>query len=138
MPVGGLALLAVLLLLHEPPRPRNRGRADVGGASTLALTVAAGVLLVSWGGTRWAWTSPPVLVLAAATVAGAVLFVVAERRAEAPIIPLGLFADRTFSAAVVAGSVLAVAMFGTVGYLPPYLQRVRGLTRTLPGLPMLT
>jgi len=73
-----------------------------------------------------------------ATVAGAALFVVAERRAEAPIIPLGLFADRTFTAAVVAGLVLAVAMFGTVGYLPTYLQMVTGLTPTGAGLAMLT
>ena len=138
LPVGGLALLAVVLLLHEPPRSRPTGRADVGGASTLALTVAAAVLLVSWGGTRSAWGSPPVLALAGASVVGAVLFVVAERRAAAPIIPLGLFADRTFTAAVVAGSVLAVAMFGTVGYLPTYLQMVTGLTPTGAGLAMLT
>jgi predicted MFS family arabinose efflux permease len=79
-----------------------------------------------------------VLGLTACTVAATAGFVVAERRAVSPIIPLGLFADRTFTAAVVAGLVLAVAMFGTVGYLPTYLQMVTGLTPTAAGLAMLT
>jgi predicted MFS family arabinose efflux permease len=111
---------------------------DVGGFSTLSLGVTAVVLLASWGGTRYAWDSPAVLGLAGCAVGAAAGFVVAERRAASPIIPLGLFANRTFTAAVVAGLVLAVAMFGTVGYLPTYLQMVSGLSPTAAGLAMLT
>lgn len=138
LPLGGLAVLAVALLLHEPPRRDARVRLDVGGFSTLAFAVAALVLLASWGGTRYPWDSPVVLALAAGVVLGALAFVRVERRAAAPIIPLGLFADRTFSAAVLAGLLMAVAMFGTVGYLPTYLQMVVGLSPTLAGLAMLT
>jgi EmrB/QacA subfamily drug resistance transporter len=138
LPLGGLAVLAVALLLHEPPRRESRVRLDVGGFSTLAFAVAALVLLASWGGTRYPWDSPVVLALAAGVVVGAVAFVSVERRAAAPIIPLGLFADRIFTTAVVAGLLMAVAMFGTVGYLPTYLQMVVGLSPTFAGLAMLT
>jgi EmrB/QacA subfamily drug resistance transporter len=138
LPLGGLALLAVALLLQEPPRSHGRVRLDVGGFATLSLAVTAVVLLASWGGTRYAWDSPVVLGLAGGAVGAGVGFVVAERRAVAPIIPLRLFADRTFTAAVVAGLVMAVAMFGTVGYLPTYLQMVTGLSPTAAGLAMIT
>jgi EmrB/QacA subfamily drug resistance transporter len=138
LPLGGVALLAVALLLHEPPRDENRVRLDVGGFSTLAFAVTALVLLVSWGGTRYPWGSPVVLGLGLAVVVGSAAFVAVERRAAQPIIPLGLFRNRVFTAAVVAGLVMAVAMFGTVGYLPTYLQMVNGLSPTIAGLAMLT
>ena len=138
LPLGGLALLAVALLLHDPPRRADRVRLDVAGTTTLVVGVTALVLLASWGGTRLPWTSPTVLGLAALTVAAAAVFVLVERRAAEPVIPLGLFADRTFTAAVVAGLVMAVAMFGTLGYLPTYLQMAVGLGPTAAGMAMLT
>jgi len=138
LPLGGVALLAVALLLHEAPRGEDRLRLDVGGFSVLAFAVTALVLLVSWGGTRYPWDSPVVLGLGVGVAAGTLVFVALERRAVQPIIPLGLFADRTFTVAVVAGLVMAVAMFGTVGYLPTYLQMVVGLGPTAAGMAMLT
>lgn len=139
LPLGALALLAVLVLLPEPPaRTPDRSPLDVAGFGTLSLAVTAVVLLAAWGGTRYAWGSPVVLGLAAAALAAGVAFVLVEARAAAPLLPLALFADRTFASAVVAGLVLAVAMFGTVGYLPTYLQMVTGLSPMAAGLAMLT
>nr|WP_294694782.1 MFS transporter [uncultured Friedmanniella sp.] len=138
LPLGGLAVLAVMLLLHEPPRTADRVRLDVWGFTVLAVGVTALILLASWGGTRVAWSSPVSLGLAAVVLAAAAAFVAVERRAEEPIIPLSLFTDRTFRAAVVAGLVMAVAMFGTLGYLPTYLQMVTGLGPTAAGMAMLT
>ena len=138
VPLGGLAVLAVALLLREPPRREERVRLDVAGTTTLAVAVTALVLLVSWGGTRLPWTSPAALGLAALVAAATAAFVLVERRAAEPVIPLGLFRDRTFAAAVVAGLVLAVAMFGTLGYLPTYLQMAVGLGPTAAGMAMLT
>ncbi len=139
LPLGGLAVLAVALLLrHDPPRRDSPVRLDVAGTALLAVAVTALVLLVSWGGTRLPWTSPAAVGLAALTATAAVAFVLVERRAAEPVIPLGLFGDRTFTAAVVAGLVMAVAMFGTVGYLPTYLQMAAGLGPTAAGLAMLS
>lgn len=138
LPLGGLAVLAVVLLLHEPPRSEHRVRLDVWGFTTLAVGVTALVLLTSWGGTRVPWTSPLGLGLGAVVIASVGAFVAVERRAAEPIIPLALFANRTFTAAVLAGLVMAVAMFGTVGYLPTYLQMVTGLGPAAAGMAMLT
>ncbi len=139
LPLGGLAVLAVALLLrHDPPRRDSPVRLDIAGTAVLAVAVTALVLLVSWGGTRLPWTSPAGLGLAALTGTAAVAFVLVERRAVEPVIPLGLFRDRTFTAVVVAGLVMAVAMFGTLGYLPTYLQMAAGLGPRAAGLAMLT
>ena len=138
LPLGGLALVAVLVLLREPARERAPVSLDLAGFATLTAGVTAVVLLASWGGTAYAWGSPVVLGLAATAVASVVAFVLVERRAAQPLLPLALFADRTFSTAVVAGLLMAVAMFGTVGYLPTYLQMVTGLGPTASGMAMLT
>ncbi len=138
LPLGGLALLAVVVLLREPPRTRDRLRPDVAGFALLTLALVAVVLLASWAGTTFAWRSPVVLVLAAVTAAATAAFIAVERRTAEPVLPLTLFADRTFTIAVLAGLAMAVAMFGTIGYLPTYLQMVTGLAPTAAGLAMLT
>ena len=138
LPLGGLAIVAVALLLHEPPRQRDRTPLDVAGFAALTVGVTAVVLLASWGGTTYAWRSTVMAGLAAAAVVSVLAFVVVERRAAAPLIPLLLFANRTFTTAVVAGLLMAVAMFGTVGYLPTYLQMVNGLGPIAAGMAMLT
>lgn len=138
LPLGGLAILAVALLLHEPPRDPGRIPLDVAGFAALTTAVTAVVLLASWGGTSYAWGSPVVAGLAGVAVLAVLAFVVAERRAAEPLVPLGLFRSRTFTLAVVAGLLMAVAMFGTVGYLPTYLQMVTGLGPIAAGMAMLT
>jgi predicted MFS family arabinose efflux permease len=76
--------------------------------------------------------------VAAVAVLASIAFVAVERRAAEPIIPLSLFRERNFTIATLAGLVMAVAMFGTVGYLPTYLQMVTGLSPTAAGMAMLT
>ena len=68
------------------------------------------------GGHTYAWGSPQVigLIVAAVLLAGA--FVLCERRAEQPVIPLALFADRNFTVTTGAALLIGVAMFGAVGY----------------------
>lgn len=138
LPLGGLAVVAVALLLHEPPRMRARIPLDVAGFAALTTGVTAVVLVASWGGTAYPWRSPVVVGLATLSVLSVLAFVLAERRAAAPLVPLGLFRNRTFTTAAVAGLLMAVAMFGTVGYLPTYLQMVNGLGPIAAGMAMLT
>ncbi len=113
-------------------------RIDATGTFCLGIAVVAGVLVLVWGGTMFTWTSPVILGLI--TVAGitTATLVAAERRATEPVLPPRLFGDRAFIATIGAGAALAVAMFGTVNYLPTYLQMVHGLTPTRAGLFMLT
>jgi MFS family permease len=75
--------------------------------------------------------------LAIASTVLLVLFVVVESRVAEPIMPLELFRNRTFSVASLIGFVIGFAMFGSIVYLPLYLQIVHGASPTLSGLELL-
>ena len=62
------------------------------------------------------------------------LFVVVERRAAEPILPMALFRNRTFAVTSAIGFIIGVALFGSVTYLPLYLQIVKGHSATESGL----
>ncbi|MGF2949037.1 MDR family MFS transporter [Microbacterium alcoholitolerans] len=136
IPLGLLALTAALTLLHLPKGTTSRPKIDVLGMMTLAGATACLILVASWGGNDFEWTSPVILSLIAATVVLAVLFVLAERRAAEPIMPLGMFHERNFVLATVAGLLIGVAMFGAIGYLPTYLQMTFGQDATTAGILM--
>jgi hypothetical protein len=72
----------------------------------------------------------------AAAVAGLVLFVAVERRAAEPVLPPRLFTQRTFFVGTVVGLIVGFALFGSVTYLPVFLQVVKGVTPTASGLQM--
>src|SRR5439155_938172 len=65
---------------------------------------------------------------------GLVLFVVVERRAAEPIVPLRLFGSRMVIAAVVTRFLAGMAMFGAISFVPLFLQSVTGTTATGAGM----
>ncbi|KDA05040.1 MFS transporter [Microbacterium sp. CH12i] len=136
IPLGLIALTAAITLLHLPKGTNSRPKVDVLGMMTLAAATACLILVASWGGNDYEWTSPVILSLIAATVVFAVLFVFAERRAAEPIMPLSLFRHRNFNLATSAGLLIGVAMFGAIGYLPTYLQMAFGEDATTAGILM--
>lgn len=136
IPVGLLALAAAIAFLHLPKGTNSKPTIDVLGMMTLAGATACLILVASWGGNDYAWTSPVILSLIAATVVLAVLFVFAERRAAEPIMPLAMFRERNFVLATSAGLLIGVSMFGAIGYLPTYLQMTFGEDATTAGILM--
>ncbi|WP_435866120.1 DHA2 family efflux MFS transporter permease subunit [Streptomyces xinghaiensis] len=136
LPIGLVALFVIAAVLHIPARP-VRHTIDYSGILLIAAVAAVLVLLSSLGGTVWPWVSWRVAGLA---LLGAVLlaaFTAVERRAVEPVLPLGLFRIRTFTLGSVIGFVVGFAMFGTMIYLPTFLQVVRGLSPTASGVRML-
>jgi predicted MFS family arabinose efflux permease len=92
------------------------------------------VLVTTWGGTQYEWGSPTIVGMGLATVVLAALFVAVERRAVEPLLPLRLFANRTFNVASGTGLVIGMAMFGVISFLPLFLQTVNGASATDSGL----
>ena len=133
VPIAVLAIVAAITLLH-PARATGRPRVDVPGIALMSVAVTGLIALTSFGGRTMAWTSAPALALGAVAVLATAGFVVAERRAREPLIPLRLLADRDFVLATVGGLCGALAMFGAAGYLPTYLQMVDGLRPAIAGL----
>ena len=92
------------------------------------------VLFTSLGGTTYAWGSIETIVLAVLGVVLLAFFVLAERRAAEPILPLALFRNRTFAVTSAIGFIIGLALFGSVTYMPLYLQIVKGHSATESGL----
>nr|WP_206956458.1 MFS transporter [Trinickia acidisoli] len=80
---------------------------------------------------------PLIIGALAATVLAALAFVAVEAKSRAPMVPLALLRDKTFSAAVVFGVCVNLAYYGTVFVLSLYLQRVHGETPLQAGLAFL-
>ena len=138
VPLGVLALLGVLVLLKLPAHQQTqRGRIDIWGMVLLGLATTAIVLVSTWGGADFAWTSPTILGLAAAALISGGLFVWVQARTAEPVMPLMLFRNRNFNLTLVAGLITGVAMFGALGYMPTYLQMVTGYSPAEAGLLMI-
>ncbi|QES44744.1 MFS transporter [Streptomyces venezuelae] len=133
----GLVTLLVVSLVLKLPKPTAKARIDLLGALLLAAASTCLVLLTSWGGTEYAWGDRMILGLGAGAVAASVLFLVAERYAAEPIIPLRLFRDPVFNITGLVGMVVGIALFGAASYLPTFLQMVDGASATESGLLML-
>ncbi len=137
IPLGIAAIVCAALFL-KLPRHSAKVTLDLWGIATMAVAVTSIILVTSWGGTEYEWTSPVILILIAMAVGASAAFVWAERRASEPIIPLELFISRNFVLATAAGLFIGVAMFGAVAYMPTYLQMVTGVSATNSGLLMVS
>ncbi len=138
LPLGALAITAVSIFLHLPARRTGtRPRLDYLGMALLAGATTALVLASTWGGSTYDWASPQILGLIAAFVVLGAVFVWAESRASSPVIPLTLFRERNFVLTATASLAVGVMMFGTIGYMPTYLQMVTGVDATEAGLLMI-
>lgn len=133
----GLGALIVTTATLKLPRPRIKPRVDYMGATFMAGAVACLILLLTWGGRKYDWTSPTIIALTLGFVVLAPLWLWVETRAEEPILPLRLFKDEVFRVNSILAFLLGVAMFGAVSYLPTYLQLSLGTTVTKSGLLML-
>ncbi|MFD4957618.1 MDR family MFS transporter [Microbacterium sp. NPDC058389] len=134
----GIAAIALAAVFLKIPKHDVKVRFDLWGTITMAVSVTAIILIASWGGGEYAWESPMILGLIATAVVFAALFVLAEHKAAEPLIPLALFRSRNFVLSTVAGLFIGVAMFGTIAYLPTYLQMVTGVGATESGLLMVS
>src|ERR1700749_1336829 len=119
VPIGLLTIPVVLRRVEESYGPRTAP--DVAG---LALVTGAAVGIV-WGlvrGNSAGWGSVEVMAALAVGVLLAVGFVAWERRTPAPMLPMGLFASRPFSAGNAGIFFMCTALYGAVFFMAQFLQ----------------
>jgi EmrB/QacA subfamily drug resistance transporter len=133
LPLGILALFVTSAVLPRATA-RRLVRIDWAGTTLLSVAIICLVLLTTWGGTEYPWGSPVIIGLGIGTVAAGAAFVAVERRASEPAIPLRLFRMRTFLVATVVSFVIGAAMFGSITYLPTFLQVANGASAGNSGL----
>jgi len=137
IPLGILAIVSAVAFLRLPKVESSKPRIDYTGMVLLAIASTGLVLVTTWGGTTYDWDSLVIIGLIVGTAIAALAFVMVERRASEPIMPLHLFRDRNFVLTTIAGLITGIAMFGALAYLPTYLQMVTGVNATQAGLLMI-
>ncbi|MFJ6753967.1 DHA2 family efflux MFS transporter permease subunit [Streptomyces sp. NPDC091273] len=135
LPIGLVALVVIAAALHIPARP-SKHTIDYLGTFLIACVATCLVLIASLGGT-WGWGSARIIGLAVLGAALLAAFLLVERKAAEPVLPLGLFRIRTFTLCSAISFVVGFAMFGAMVYLPTFLQVVQGVSPTMSGVHML-
>ena len=136
IPLGIVALVVTSAVLPGQ-LSKTRHVIDYAGTALIGASAVCLVLLTSLGGNTYRWGSLPIILLAVLGVVCAVGFVLVERRAAEPVVPLHLFANGVFRSASAVGFAVGFAFFGALAYLPQYMQVVRGISPTLSGLRLL-
>jgi EmrB/QacA subfamily drug resistance transporter len=133
LPVGGVALVVILITM--PRRPYKQEHSiDWLGAGVLAAGTTALLLGLVWGGRDYAWGSPQVLGALFASVVLLALFGLIELRVPEPILPFHLLRNQTVASSVACMALVGAAMFGTISFVPLFVQGVIGTSATSSGV----
>ncbi|MDI2128875.1 MFS transporter [Yinghuangia seranimata] len=136
LPIGAVALVVIAFALHTD-NIRAKPTVDYRGIALLAAGTTCLVLLSTFGGTTYPWLSAEIIGLGAAAVVLLTLFVMVERTAAEPVLPLHLFAQPIFRVTSGIGFVVGFAMMGALSFLPLFMQVVNGASATQSGLRLL-
>jgi EmrB/QacA subfamily drug resistance transporter len=132
IPLGLISLAVIGRLLPTIKRPDVTHHLDYAGAAV--FTVAISMLLVGLTNKLTAdWSDPWVGGLITGSLVLGALFLFIESRAKEPIIPLGMFRNRTYSASLLSTFLVSFGFFGAIIFLPRWFQFVNGSTATESG-----
>ncbi|HEX5117144.1 MAG TPA: MFS transporter [Pseudonocardiaceae bacterium] len=136
IPVG-IIVIAVAIPAIPSVRSALKPVIDYLGIILVTLGASGLTLVTSWGGTTYPWLSTTIIAMAVASVVALALFVVVERRAPEPVLPMRLFTNPVFAVAGPMSFIVGFAMLGGITFLPTYLQYVQGTSATASGIRML-
>lgn len=133
IPFGILSVLVLFKVM--PVIVGHKGRKiDWLGSAALLSSIIPLLLALVWGGSEYPWGSTEIITLFSVAAVMLVVFLFIESRATEPIIALDLFKNRIFSVSMATLFVTGLGMFGTVAYIPIFIQGVIGKTATNSGL----
>jgi EmrB/QacA subfamily drug resistance transporter len=137
VPVGIAAITASVLLIDES-KDATHERLDIPGL----FTSAVGLFALTYGfieANTYGWTSTRILGSFVVAAVALVAFVQLERHQRAPMLPLDLFKNRTYTGANTVILLVALAMFGVFFFVSLYMQNILGFSAVQTGaafLPM--
>ena len=134
----GIAAFTIAWFTLTLPNKKAEKRIDVLGVLLLSVATTCLIFFTDFGGKKdEGWDSPLTWAFGAGLVLAAAAFVMVERRAEDPIIPLGLFKNRIFVNSTAIGFTLGLGMFAAIAFVPTFLQMSSGTSAAESGLLML-
>lgn len=132
IPLGGLAAWMLWRTFHEKVTRRPH-RLDLAGSALLTVGASLVILGLLEGGVAWAWGSTTSYAVFTAGVAALVAFVMVERRAAEPVLPLWVFSRRVLVGGNLASVAIGVVLIGLTSYVPTYVQGVLGTGALVAG-----
>jgi len=129
-----LIAIAVLQRTLRLPVVKRKAKIDYLGALLITASVSLLMIWISLAGKNYDWLSWQTAAMVGGGLALAVLFVLAERRAAEPIVPLDLFRHRTVTLAAIASVLIGVGMYGATTFLSQYFQLAREKSPTMAGI----
>ena len=137
VPLAVGALFLLLPKMGKIPVFHRRRKVDWLGGVLLMASAVVVMLVLSWGGNRYAWLSPAIMAMIGASVALAFAFVWHARNADEPFLPLPLLGGTVVPYAMAAGGCALGAITGLTVHLPLYYEVVYHLTASEAGLALI-
>ncbi|QXQ11069.1 MDR family MFS transporter [Paeniglutamicibacter sp. Y32M11] len=136
IPIGIGAFLIAWFALTIPNKKSTK-KIDMLGVLLLSIATTCLIFFTDFGGNKnHGWAAPETWAWGVGMLAAIVLFVIAEARAEDPIIPLSLFKNPVFINATAIGFTLGLGMFAAIAFVPTFLQMSSGTSAAVSGLLM--
>jgi EmrB/QacA subfamily drug resistance transporter len=123
IPLGILAIVGIMVFLHEEIEKKKRS-IDYIGASLFFVSISSLMLLLIQGGVTWSWTSTPVILLIVIFGCSLPLFIWQEKRAPEPLMPLGIWKNRLIAVSNIASLTTGAILIGVSSFLPTFVQGV--------------
>ncbi|HXK13746.1 MAG TPA: MDR family MFS transporter [Gaiellaceae bacterium] len=133
LPVGGIALVVISITMPRRT-PQTAHPIDWLGAGVLAAGVGALLMGLVWGGKDYPWTSSHVVGALGLAAVLLVVFAFVERRAREPILPFDILRNPIVAGSIACMALVGMAMFGTISYVPLFVQGVIGTSATSSGV----
>ncbi|MBS7531267.1 MFS transporter [Hazenella sp. IB182353] len=134
LPIGFIAFALIWKLYPNHVRTGEKEPIDYLGSLVLSIMIISLLLGFTWAGNRYEWLSVEIIGLFSITVLSFITFIWIESKVKSPVLPLHLFRNSIFTVANIAGALMSVGMFGTIMYMPFYVQGVLGQSATTSGL----
>lgn len=132
IPVGIIAI-AFTMLKFPKIQSEIKHHIDFLGIAVLSAFLLVLLLIFTWGGTTYAWTSSIIVSMALACLALFALFIFIESKVKEPVLPLRLFKENPIALSCIGILVMGLGMFGIMAYMPSFMQNVIGISATNSG-----
>lgn len=123
VPIGVIAVTGIWFFLGEPVQKQEH-KIDYLGSALIFISISALMIVFIQAGTVWSWSSTPVLLLLGVFFAGTFLFVMQEKNAAEPIMPMEIWTDSLIVVSNLATLTTGVVLIGVSSFLPTYIQGV--------------
>jgi EmrB/QacA subfamily drug resistance transporter len=135
VPIGILAL-ALIAFGFQRPHHAVAHRIDYAAVTLLTSATVALLLVLSWGGVQFPWSSPIIISMAAAAAMLTALLIAVERRSSEPVLSPHIFHNRVVVIGTSVMGLTFMGLFGAAVFLPLFFQLVLGYPPTQAGLLM--